>query len=45
VDLKGMDCEDVDLFLMAEDRDQWPAAVNMVMIFGIPYEEGNFLVS
>jgi len=38
VGCKGMDCID-----QAEDRDRWWALVNVVMIFWVPQNAGDFL--
>jgi len=37
--------EGVDWIHVAQDRDRWPALVNMVTNLRVPYKEGNFLTS
>jgi hypothetical protein len=45
VDFKETGREGVDWILMAQDRVQWWAFVNMVMNLCVPYRVGNFFTS
>jgi hypothetical protein len=36
MDLKEIDCEEVDWIQLAEDRVQWEAVLNMVINFWVP---------
>jgi len=43
--LKKLGREDVDWIHLAQDREQWLAAVNTVMNLRVPHKTANFLTS
>jgi hypothetical protein len=45
MDLRETGWESVNWIQLAQDRDQWRAAVNTVMNLRFPYQAGNFLTS
>jgi hypothetical protein len=45
MDLRDIEWEGVDWIYLAQDRDQWRALANTVMILWIPQKAGNFLTS
>ena len=45
MDLQEVRCEGMDLIDLAQDRDRWPAPVNVIMNLGVPQNAGNVLTS
>jgi len=45
MDLLEIGWEGVELIHLVQDRDQWRALVNTIMILRVPYKVGNFLTA
>jgi len=45
MDLQEVGCGGVDWIELAQDRERWPALVNVVMSLLVPYNAENFLSS
>jgi hypothetical protein len=45
MDILEIGWEGVELIHLVQDRDQWRALVNTIMILRVPYKVGNFLTA
>jgi hypothetical protein len=45
MDFQDVKWRGIDWINLAQDNEKWPALVNAVMNFRIPYNAGNFLTS